>query len=189
MTNDYDPALSNDSIEVATFAAGCFWCVEAIYQNVKGVSSVKSGYVGGAVKNPSYKEVCNGTTGHAEACEITFDPRVVSFAKMLEVFFGTHDPTTLNRQGADVGTQYRSSIFYHSEKQKALAELAIKAANESGNWEDPIVTLIEPASQFYVAEDYHNDYYNLHGDQPYCRMVITPKVDKFKKKFGEYMKN
>ncbi len=189
MIQDSEKMQSGDSIEVATFAAGCFWCVEAIYQNVNGVSLVNSGYIGGTIKNPSYKEVCNGTTGHAEACEITFDPRIVTYAQLLEVFFGTHDPTTLNRQGADVGTQYRSAIFYHSPKQKELAELAIQAANESGNWKDPIVTQIEQTSSFYIAEDYHNDYFNLHGEQPYCRMVIKPKMDKFKKKFGEYMKH
>lgn len=179
---------TNDSVEVATFGAGCFWCVEAIYQNVNGVIKVQSGYSGGTIKNPSYKEVCNGTTGHAEVCQITFDPRVVSFAQLLEVFFGTHDPTTLNRQGADVGTQYRSAVFYHNAKQKELAELAIKAGNESGNWPDPIVTEVSAFGTFYPAEDYHDDYFNLHGEQPYCQMVIAPKVDKFKKKFSEYMK-
>jgi len=179
---------SSDSVEVATFGAGCFWCVEAIFQNVNGVIKVESGYSGGQVKNPTYREVCTGATGHAEVCQVTFDPREVSFAQLVEVFFGTHDPTTLNRQGADEGTQYRSAIFYHNEKQKELAELAVKAANESHNWSDPIVTEVTPYSTFYRAEDYHTDYYNLHGDQPYCQMVITPKVDKFKKKFSELMK-
>jgi peptide-methionine (S)-S-oxide reductase len=179
---------TQDTIETATFGAGCFWCVEAIFQNVNGVSKVVSGYSGGQIKNPSYKEVCMGTTGHAEVCQVTFDPRVVSFSELLEIFFGTHDPTTLNRQGADVGTQYRSAVFYHSEKQKSLAELAIKAGNESGNWADPLVTEVTAFSSFYPAEDYHNDYFNLHGEQPYCQMVIRPKVDKFKKKFSEYMK-
>ncbi len=189
MVNETDKTqLPADSIELATFGAGCFWCVEAIYQNVKGVTHVQSGYSGGSVKNPSYKEVCNGTTGHAEVCQITFNPSVVSYSELLEVFFGTHDPTTLNRQGADVGTQYRSAIFYHNEHQKEIGELAIKAANESGNWHDPIVTEVTAYGQFYQAEDYHDDYYNLHGEQPYCQMVITPKVDKFKKKFGELMK-
>lgn len=187
MTSDQD-SLKNDSLEITTLGAGCFWCVEAVYQNVEGVISVQSGYSGGHVKNPSYKEVCNGTTGHAEVCQITFDPRKVSFAQILEVFFGTHDPTTLNRQGADVGTQYRSAIFYHSPEQQKVAELAVKAANESGNWPDPIVTEVTAFSAFYPAEDYHNDYYSLHGEQPYCQMVIRPKVEKFKKKYQEYLK-
>ncbi|MFM9985474.1 MAG: peptide-methionine (S)-S-oxide reductase MsrA [Flavobacteriales bacterium] len=178
----------NDSIETATFGAGCFWCVEAIFLGVNGVTKVESGYSGGQIKNPSYKEVCNGTTGHAEVCQVTFDPRVVSFAQLLEVFFETHDPTTLNRQGADVGTQYRSAIFYHSDGQKQQSELAIKAANESGNWSDPIVTEVSAFDVFYKAEDYHQDYFALHGTQPYCQMVIRPKVDKFKKKFGDLMK-
>jgi peptide-methionine (S)-S-oxide reductase len=185
------PAMSSqptDTIETATFGAGCFWCVEAVYQQVNGVIRVESGYAGGAIKNPSYKEVCTGRTGHAEVCQITFDPRVVSYNQLLEVFFGTHDPTTLNRQGGDVGTQYRSSIMYHSEAQKASAELAIKAANASGNWPDPVVTEVVPFDTFYRAEDYHMDYFNLHGEQPYCQMVVRPKVEKFKKTFSEYMK-
>lgn len=184
-----EDSVSADSVETATFGAGCFWCVEAVFQQVKGVIRVQSGYSGGHIKNPSYKEVCQGTTGHAEVCQIEFDPRIVSFAELLEIFLGTHDPTTLNRQGADVGTQYRSAVFYHSAKQKELAELAIKAGNESGNWEDPIVTEVSAFESFYPAEDYHDDYYNLHGEQPYCQMVIRPKLDKFKKTFGEYMKD
>ncbi|MFY7971060.1 MAG: peptide-methionine (S)-S-oxide reductase MsrA [Flavobacteriales bacterium] len=174
--------------EVATLGAGCFWCVEAIFQNLKGVEKVESGYSGGEIKNPSYKEVCSGRTGHAEVTHITFDPSVISFAELLEVFFETHNPTTLNRQGADVGTQYRSAIFYHSEEQKRIAELAIAAANESGNWEDPIVTEVSPFTVFYKAEDYHQDYYSINGEQPYCQMVIAPKLDKFKKKFKEKLK-
>lgn len=180
---------TTDSIEIATFGAGCFWCVEAIFQNVKGVIQVQSGYSGGAVKNPSYKEVCTGRTGHAEVCQVTFDPRIISFSELLEVFFATHDPTTLNRQGADVGTQYRSAIFYHNDKQKELATLAVKAGNESGNWPDPIVTEVSPFDTFFRAEDYHDDYFQLHGEQPYCQMVIRPKVDKFRKKFSEYLKD
>lgn len=178
----------NDSTETATLGAGCFWCVEAVFQSIKGVSNVQSGYSGGAVKNPSYKEVCTGRTGHAEVVQITFNPQIVSFAQLLEVFFGTHDPTTLNRQGADSGTQYRSAIFYHNDEQKRIAELAIKAANESGNWPDPIVTEVTAFSNFYAAEDYHNNYYNENMEQPYCRAVITPKMDKFKKKFAELVK-
>lgn len=187
-TMNHNDTTQQDTIETATFGAGCFWCVEAIYLGVNGVIKVESGYSGGQVKNPSYKEVCNGTTGHAEVCQITFDPRVVSFAQLLEVFFATHDPTTLNRQGADVGTQYRSAIFYHNEKQKELAELAIKAGNESGNWVDPIVTEVASFDVFYKAEDYHQDYFALHGSQPYCQMVIRPKVDKFKSKFSDMLK-
>jgi peptide-methionine (S)-S-oxide reductase len=179
---------SIDSIEIATFGAGCFWCVEAVYQQVNGVIKVESGYAGGSIKNPSYKEVCSGRTGHAEVCQITFDPRIVSFNQLLEIFFGVHDPTTLNRQGGDVGTQYRSSIMFHSDAQKASAELAIKAANESGNWTDPVVTEVVPFDIFYRAEDYHMDYFNLHGEQPYCQMVVRPKVEKFKKTFSDYLK-
>jgi peptide-methionine (S)-S-oxide reductase len=174
--------------ELATFGAGCFWCVEAIFQNLNGVTKVQSGYSGGSVKNPSYKEVCMGTTGHAEVCQITYDPAVITYSQLLEVFFSTHDPTTLNRQGADSGTQYRSSIFYHNEKQKELAELAIKAGNESHNWPDPIVTEVVAYSEFYSAEGYHQDYFALNGEQPYCQIVIVPKVDKFKKKFQELLK-
>jgi len=183
-----DMQTSSDSLALATFGAGCFGCVEAVYQQVNGVLKVESGYAGGQVKNPSYKEVCSGRTGHAEVCQITFDPRVVSYNQLLEVFFGTHDPTTLNRQGGDVGTQYRSSIMYHNESQKASAQLAIKAANASGNWSDPVVTEIVPFDTFYRAEDYHMDYFNLHGEQPYCQMVVRPKVEKFKKSFSEYLK-
>lgn len=176
-----------DTMEVATLGAGCFWCVEAIFQDLKGVAKVESGYSGGSVKNPSYKEVCMGTTGHAEVVQVTFNPNEISYAKILEVFFATHDPTTLNRQGADVGTQYRSSIFYHSESQKETAELAKKAANESGEWPNPIVTEITAFDSFYRAEDYHQDYYNQNGEQPYCQIVISPKMDKFKKRFAELL--
>jgi peptide-methionine (S)-S-oxide reductase len=174
--------------EIATFGAGCFWCVEAIFQSLKGVDKVESGYSGGAVKNPSYKEVCTGRTAHAEVVQITFDPSVISFAELLEVLFETHDPTTLNRQGADEGTQYRSAVFYHSEEQRRLAELAKKAGDESGNWSDPIVTEITAFTNFYPAEDYHQDYFAMNGEQPYCKMVVRPKVDKFKKKFQEKLK-
>jgi peptide-methionine (S)-S-oxide reductase len=174
--------------EIATFGAGCFWCVEAIFQSLKGVEKVVSGYSGGAVKNPSYKEVCTGRTAHAEVVQITFDPSVISFAELLEVFFETHDPTTLNRQGADEGTQYRSAVFYHSDEQRRLAELAKRAGDESGNWSDPIVTEITSFTNFYPAEDYHQDYFAMNGEQPYCKMVVRPKVDKFKKKFQEKLK-
>lgn len=177
-----------ENLETATLGAGCFWCVEAIFQNLQGVEKVESGYSGGEIKHPSYREVCTGRTGHAEVVNVYFDPQITSFAEILEVFFETHDPTTLNRQGADTGTQYRSAIFYHSEEQKEIAENAISAANESGSWSDPIVTEVSPYKNFYVAEDYHQDYYNLNGSQPYCRAVIAPKLDKFKKKFKEKLK-
>lgn len=180
--------ITMEGMEVATLGAGCFWCVEAVFQQLNGVQKVESGYCGGQIKNPSYKEVCSGNTGHAEVVQVIFDPKVITFAEILEVFFETHDPTTLNRQGGDVGTQYRSSIFYHSPEQKETAEIAIQAANESGNWSDPIVTEIVPIAPFYKAEDYHQDYFNLNGENPYCAMVIVPKVDKFKKKFKEKLK-
>ncbi|MCH2198100.1 MAG: peptide-methionine (S)-S-oxide reductase MsrA [Flavobacteriales bacterium] len=178
-----------NTMSVATFGAGCFWCVEAVFDQLKGVSSVKSGYSGGHIKNPAYREVCSGRTGHAEVIQITYDPKIISYAELLQVLFATHNPTTLNRQGADVGTQYRSAIFYHDEEQKRLAELAIEAGNQSGVWEDPIVTEVTAFSEFYPAEDYHTDYFELNGDQPYCRAVIRPKVDKFKVQFAELLKS
>lgn len=174
--------------EVATLGAGCFWCVEAIFQSLEGVYKVESGYSGGLVKNPSYKEVCNGTTGHAEVVQVHFDPEVISFADILEVFFETHDPTTMNRQGADVGTQYRSAIFYHSEEQKRIAEASKAAAEESGLWSSKIVTEISPFTGYYAADGYHQDYYNNNASQPYCSVVITPKLDKFKKRFRDKLK-
>ncbi|MFM7770498.1 MAG: peptide-methionine (S)-S-oxide reductase MsrA [Bacteroidota bacterium] len=176
----------NDTMEVATLAGGCFWCVEAIYANTKGVYKVESGYTGGFVKNPSYKEVCNGTTGHAEAVQITFDPRVVSFAKLLEIFFVVHDPTTLNRQGPDTGTQYRSAIFFHNDLQKKTAETAIQLVNQTGEWGAPVVTEVTAFNNFYRAEDYHQHYFELHGEQPYCRIMIAPKLEKFKQRFSEF---
>ena len=176
-------------MELATFGAGCFWCVEAVFDRLKGVSKVTSGYSGGFVKNPAYREVCNGTTGHAEVVQIEFDPAEISFAKLLEILFATHDPTTLNRQGADRGTQYRSAVFYHSDEQKELAELAIKAADESGIYPNPVVTEVTTFENFYPAEDYHNDYFALNGEQPYCAAVIRPKVDKFKTRFAELLKD
>ena len=179
---------STMNLEQATFGAGCFWCTEAIFIDLRGVKKVQSGYSGGSVKNPSYREVCNGTTGHAEAVNVFFDPKEISYSTLLEVFFETHDPTTLNRQGADSGTQYRSAIFYHNDEQKRLAELAIKSGNESGNWNDPVVTEVTAFTNFFVAEDYHQDYFALHGEQPYCQIVIAPKVEKFKKKFHEKLK-
>ncbi|MBM3447658.1 MAG: peptide-methionine (S)-S-oxide reductase MsrA [Bacteroidetes bacterium] len=184
---NFTEVIMNDTTEVATFAGGCFWCVEAIYANTKGVYKVESGYAGGFVKNPAYKEVCNGTTGHAEAVQITFDPRVISFAKLLEIFFVVHDPTTLNRQGPDVGTQYRSAIFYHNNEQQKVAEAAIQIVNETAEWGAPAVTEITAFTNFYKAEDYHQQYFELHGEQPYCRIMITPKLEKFKKRFSEFV--
>jgi peptide-methionine (S)-S-oxide reductase len=169
--------------ETATFGAGCFWCVEAIFQNLKGVHSVVSGYAGGTVEHPTYQQVCTGDTGHAEVIQITFDPAVITYEDLLDVFWRTHDPTTLNRQGADVGTQYRSVIFYHNARQKAIAEQSKRDIAASGVWRDPIVTEIVPLRNFYKAETYHQNYYRLNPNQPYCRFVIDPKIQKFKKDF------
>lgn len=177
-----------EHLEQATLGAGCFWCVEAIFQRLEGVEKVISGYSQGNVMNPSYKEVCNGTTGHAEVARIFFDSKVISYAEILEVFWETHDPTTLNRQGADTGTQYRSGIYYHSDEQKRVAELSLQAANESGAWSNPIVTEIEAINNFFPAEDYHQNYFNDNSNQPYCRAVVAPKVDKFVKKFRDKLK-
>lgn len=173
---------------VATFGAGCFWCVEAVFERLKGVEKVISGYTGGSVPNPTYKQVCEGNTGHAEVCRIYYDPEVVTFEELLEIFWQTHDPTTLNRQGNDVGTQYRSAVFYHNDKQKELAEFYKKKLDESGAFSSPIVTEITPAVEFYVAEDYHQNYFDENGTQPYCAFVIKPKVDKFKKVFKDKLK-
>lgn len=175
--------------QLATFGAGCFWCTEAVFLNVKGVSKVVSGYEGGKVKNPTYREVCTGETGHAEVTQITFDPTKVSFEELLEVFWNTHDPTTLNKQGADEGTQYRSVVFYHNEEQKKIAEAYKKQLDASHVYKNPIVTEITPASTFYAAEDYHQNYYELNPNQGYCQYVIRPKVDKFKKQFAAKLKN
>ncbi len=175
-------------METATFGAGCFWCVEAVFLNLKGVESVISGYSGGHIKNPAYREVCNGNTGHAEVAQITYDPEVISFTELLEVFWQTHDPTTLNRQGNDVGTQYRSAIFYHNEEQKKLAEKFKKELDASDAFDAPIVTEISPLINFYEAEDYHQNYFNNNPSQPYCAMLIRPKVDKFKKVFKDKLK-
>lgn len=163
-------------LEKATLGAGCFWCVEAVFQRIDGVRAVRPGYTGGKTANPTYKEVCTGTTGHVEVAEVTFDPSKVSFEKILEVFWASHDPTTLNRQGADIGTQYRSAIFYHDEAQKEIAEKSKRAAQKE--FKDPIVTEITPLTKFYVAEDYHHNYYNDNKFQPYCQFVIKPKLKK-----------
>ena len=175
-------------VGVATFGAGCFWCVEAVFQKLKGVENVASGYMGGAVKNPTYKEVCGGQTGHAEVCQITYNPQKITFEELLEVFWKTHDPTTLNRQGGDVGTQYRSAIFYHSSTQKEIAENIKRELSSSGAFDAPIVTTFEPVDTFYKAENYHQDYFNLNGTNPYCQMVVKPKVEKFKKVFSQKIK-
>jgi len=173
------------NMEIATFGSGCFWCTEAIFDQLKGVESAVSGYSGGTIKNPSYKEVCTGRTGHAEVVQVKFDPEVISFKELLEVFWQTHDPTTLNRQGADVGTQYRSAIFYHNQEQKELAENYKKKLDESGAFANPIVTEITEFNTFYKAEESHQEYYANNKSQPYCSFVITPKLEKFKKVFKD----
>ena len=172
-------------IEIATLGAGCFWCVEAVFDSLKGVSQVNSGYTGGQLKDPSYKEICSGTTGHAEVARITYDSSIIAFGELLEVFWATHDPTTLNRQGADSGTQYRSVIYYHSEEQKNIAQKSKEAAGEAGLYPNPIVTEISATATFYIAENYHHDYLKNKPDQGYCKMIIKPKLDKFKKMFAE----
>jgi len=179
---------NNSKMEIATFGSGCFWCSEAIFEQLKGVESAISGYSGGKAENPTYKDVCTGETGHAEVIQITFNPEIISFKDLLEVFWQTHDPTTLNRQGADVGTQYRSVIFYHNDNQKQLAEGYKKKLDEGKIYSKPIVTEISPFTIFYNAEDYHQDYYNNNKSQSYCSFTITPKLDKFKKVFKEKLK-
>ncbi len=178
----------NNQMEVATLAGGCFWCLEAVYDQLRGVVDVVSGYMGGHVQNPTYSAVCNGTTGHAEVVQVTFDPSVVTFADLLNVFFTIHDPTTLNRQGNDIGTQYRSAIFYHSPEQQATAEQVIGAVTDAGIWSNPIVTEIVPLEPFYAAEDYHQEYFANNPYQPYCQVVVAPKVSKFRSKFIAQLK-
>jgi peptide-methionine (S)-S-oxide reductase len=174
--------------EVATLGGGCFWCLEAVYDELEGVLDVVSGYAGGHVPNPDYKSVCTGTTGHAEVIQVTFDLEVISFREILEVFFTIHDPTTLNRQGADVGTQYRSAIFYHSREQKEIAEQLIDELQAEGIWSDSIVTEVAPLDEFYPAEDYHQEYFKRNPFQGYCRVVIAPKMKKFRKKYADRLK-
>ena len=183
MTVNDGQAMDPPRTEVATLAGGCFWCLEAVYEELKGVERVESGYSGGTVSDPTYRQVCTGTTGHAEVVQVTFDPEVVSFKEILEVFFTIHDPTTLNRQGADVGPQYRSAIFYHDEEQRRVAEGVISELEAKGVWDDPIVTEVTPFDAFYVAEDYHQGYYRNNEYQPYCQVVIAPKVAKFRSKY------
>ncbi len=177
-----------EQTEVTTLGGGCFWCLEAVYDDLIGVIDVVSGYSGGSVPDPDYKLVCSGTTGHAEVVQVTFDSTIITFEEVLEIFFTIHDPTTLNRQGADVGTQYRSVIFYHSEEQKEIAEQVIKTLQTEGVWPKPIVTEIKPFEIFYPAEDYHQEYYKNNPYQGYCIAVITPKVNKFRKKYADRLK-
>jgi len=178
----------NNNTETATLANGCFWCSEAIFKRLKGVESVLPGYAGGTVKNPSYDEVCMENTGHAESIQVKFDPRIISFEKILNIFWHTHNPTTLNRQGNDIGTQYRSAIFFHDEKQKAIAEKSKKDLEQAGLYKDPIVTEITPFKNFYIAEDYHKNYYDKHQEVPYCNFVIDPKIHKLLKQYRNDMK-
>ena len=189
-TTKQKPQIKSSSMgtETITFGSGCFWCTEAIFQQVKGVEKVVSGYSGGHVVNPTYEQVCEKNTGHAEVCQLTFDPSHVSVDELLEIFWQTHDPTTLNQQGNDVGPEYRSVVFYHNEMQKQRAEYFLKELSKSGAFEKPIVTTIEPYKNFYKAENYHQNYYNQNGSQPYCYFVIRPKVEKFEKAFKDKMK-
>jgi peptide-methionine (S)-S-oxide reductase len=175
--------------ETATLAGGCFWCLEAIYDLVHGVISVESGYSGGDVPSPTYQAVCEGTTGHAEVVQITFDPEVISYQDLVKIFFTIHDPTTLNRQGADVGTQYRSAIFYHDENQKAIAKQVIAEIDGASIWDNSLVTQVEQFGEFFIAEDYHQEYFVNNPNQPYCRAVVSPKVLKFRSKFSHLLKS
>jgi peptide-methionine (S)-S-oxide reductase len=186
MTNDAN--YSAPGAETVTLAGGCFWCLEAVFDNLRGVSAVESGYMGGARPNPTYAQVCDGNTGHAEVVQVHFDPAVLDFRDLLDVFFVIHDPTQLNRQGNDVGTQYRSAIFYHTPEQKSAAEAVIAALDAEQLWEGHIVTQVVPASTFYLAEDYHQEYFANNPSQPYCMFVVAPKVAKFRKQFLERLK-
>lgn len=184
-----DTTKEGANLETAVFAGGCFWCIETLFQDLKGVEKVESGYSGGTTPNPTYKEVCTGTTGHAEVIKITFDPSVITYEQLLTVFFHVHDPTTLNRQGADAGTQYRSAVFYADDKQKASAEKVIADVTAQKLWDDPIVTEVTKLGEYYKAEDYHQDYYNNNPNQGYCSVVIAPKVKKFYKEFKDMLKD
>jgi peptide-methionine (S)-S-oxide reductase len=175
--------FEKDKLEIVTLGGGCFWCLEAVFEQLEGVKSVKSGYAGGTMPNPSYEQVCTGSTGHAEVVQITFDPEKITYQELLEIFFTIHDPTTLNRQGGDVGTQYRSVIFYHKPEQEKVAKEVIEKLEAAGIWENPIVTELEEYKDFYPAEEYHQEYYRRNRAQPYCQAVITPKLAKFKKKW------
>ena len=177
-----------NNLQTAILGGGCFWCLEAVFDRIEGVTSVESGYAGGHAENPTYKQVCNGNTGHAEVVRVTFDPAKVSYGELLDAFFAIHDPTTLNRQGNDIGTQYRSVIFYTSEEQYREAKKKIEGLTTARAWPDPIVTSVEPAGKFYVAEDYHQEYFANNGSQPYCQLVVAPKVKKFQQKFAQKLK-
>lgn len=180
--------MENNNLQTATLGAGCFWCVEAVFDDLKGVEDVVSGYSGGHTENPTYREVCSETTGHAEVAQIKFDPEVISFKEILQVFFSVHDPTTLNRQGNDIGSSYRSAIFYHDENQKRIAEEVIREVTEEGVYDDPIVTEVTAFDKFYPAEDYHQEYFANNPNQPYCAAVVAPKVAKFRKKYVDRLK-
>lgn len=180
--------MNESNVQEATFGAGCFWCVEAVFEEVKGVKSAVAGYAGGKSPNPTYQQVSSGQTGHAEVTRVTFDPSVISYEELLEVFWHTHNPTTKNRQGADVGPQYRSVIFYHNEKQKEIAEKSLKKTDKSDLWEDPIVTEVQPLSNYSVAENYHQNYYENNPNAGYCQVVIAPKLKKFRKDFSHLLK-
>jgi peptide-methionine (S)-S-oxide reductase len=182
------PALSPKKVELATLGGGCFWCTEAVFTQLKGVESVEPGYSGGSLENPTYEQVSTGTTGHAEVVQVAFDPSVISYKEILEIFFSTHDPTTLNRQGPDVGTQYRSIIFYHNDQQRATAELVVKELTEEKLFDAPIKTRIEPFDRFYEAEEYHKDYFKKHPEQQYCRIIIAPKIGKLQKLYLSKLK-
>ena len=188
MNQEHNQSVNAGEPEVATLGGGCFWCLEAVFEQLQGVKEVVSGYSGGDVVDPSYKQVCRGTTGHAEVVQVTFDPRVITYRQILEVFFDVHDPTTLNRQGADVGPQYRSAIFYHDDRQREIAEEMIEGLDEQELWDRPIVTEVTPFEAFYEAEDYHQEYYRENPRQPYCRAVISPKVAKFRRHYGPRLK-
>lgn len=179
---------SNNKYQIATLGGGCFWCLDPLFAELEGVKRVEVGYAGGDVPSPSYQAVCTGRTGHAEVVQITFDPDVISYKELLEVFFTMHDPTTLNRQGADVGTQYRSIVLYHDEEQRSTAEQVIQEFEDAGIWDDPFVTQVEPFEEFYRAEEYHQDYFNKNPDKAYCSFVIAPKVVKFRKKYAQHLK-
>jgi len=188
MSSEQSKTVFSRQTEVATLGGGCFWCMEAVFNELRGVEKVESGYSGGELADPTYEQVSTGKTGHAEVVQITFNPKVISFKEILKIFFTTHDPTTLNRQGADVGTQYRSVIFYHNDEQKATAKQVIKEITEAKIWNAPTVTQIEPFKAFYKAEDYHKDYFKQHPEQPYCKLVIAPKIAKLRKHYRKKLK-
>jgi peptide-methionine (S)-S-oxide reductase len=188
MSQEKSRTNSPKRIEVTTLGGGCFWCTEAVLSQLKGVEKIEPGYSGGNIENPSYEQVSTGKTGHAEVAQITFDPTVISFKEILQIFFSTHDPTSLNMQGADIGTQYRSVIFYHDDEQKAIAEQVMKEFSDEGAFDAPIVTQVEPLKTFYKADDYHRKYYKRHPEQPYCRVVIAPKIAKFRQLYLDKLK-